>query len=89
MLGAVVRPMAQVPPVPEIGWRCMVIFSMEGWQMQQGQNAEVLLDGSAKEQHSPCPKRASDVLQTFCQEQLICHLKSGIKMGQRCKMSED
>lgn len=57
--------------------------------MQQGQNTEVLLDGFAEEQHSARPKSASDVLQTSCQEQLICHLKSGIKMGQRCKMPEE
>lgn len=57
--------------------------------MQQGQSTEVLLDGFAEEQHSARPESASDVSQTSCQEQLICHLKSGIKMGQRCKMPEE
>lgn len=70
-------------------WTCRVMSSKEGWQMQQGQNAEALLHGFAEEQHSPCPKSASDVLQTSCQEQLICHCKSGIKMGERCKMPEE
>lgn len=80
--------MAQVPPeTSEMRWTCT--FSMEGWQMQQGQNTEALLHGSAEEQHSPRPKSASDVLQTSCQEQLICHFKSGKKMGQRCKMPEE
>lgn len=57
--------------------------------MQQGQNAEVLPDGFAEQQHSPHPKSASDALQTFCREELICHLRSGIKMGQKCKMPQE
>lgn len=30
-------------PVPEMRWTCKVIFSKESWQVQQGENTEVLL----------------------------------------------
>lgn len=76
-------------PVLEMRRRCPVIFSTESWLMQQEQNAEVLLDGFAEQQRSPRPMSASDVLQTSCQEELIRHLKSGIKMGQSCKMHQE
>lgn len=66
-----------------------MIFSIESWQMEQGQNTAVPLDGFAEQQYSPCPKSASDVLQTSCQEELIHHLKSGIKMAERCKKPEE